>query len=261
MAALKRIAVPQRLTFARGFTLTEMAVVLVIVGLLIAGLVIPFSVQQDIRARQETEKRLADIREALLGFASANGRLPCPATAGSNGLEDPLGGGVCTSAHGGFLPAGTLGVAPVNIGGFAVDAWNLPIRYAVTSANASAFTTANGMRATTLTVLAPDLQVCPGLVANPVTNAGAANATCVGNSLSTTAVAVVFSLGRNGGTGGAGVDESHNPNPNSAVAADRAFISHLETPSSAPQGEFDDVVIWLSPNILYNRLIATGQLP
>ena len=74
-------------------------------------------------------------------------------------------------------------------------------------------------------------------------------------------MAVVFSIGRNGGTGGAGGDESHNPNPNSGVAADRAFISHLETPSSAPQGEFDDVVIWLSPNILYNRLIATGQLP
>ncbi|MCZ7654581.1 MAG: type II secretion system GspH family protein [Rhodocyclaceae bacterium] len=33
---------PQRLTFARGFTLTEMAVVLVIVALLITGLVIPF---------------------------------------------------------------------------------------------------------------------------------------------------------------------------------------------------------------------------
>ncbi|MBK6629647.1 MAG: type II secretion system protein [Betaproteobacteria bacterium] len=256
-----KTAVPQRLTFSNGFTLTEMAVVLVIVALLIAGLVIPFSAQQDIRARQETERMLSDIREALLGYAAANGRLPCPATAASNGLEDPVGGGVCTSAHGGFLPSGTLGIAPINSNGFAVDTWNQPIRYAVSNSNASAFTTANGMRAATITVLAPDLQVCPGQVASPVSNAGAANATCNGTALSTTAVAVIYSLGRNGGTGGAGTDESHNPNPNSGVAADRAFISHLETPSSAPQGEFDDVVIWLSPNILYSRLIAAGQLP
>ncbi|MDP1634648.1 MAG: type II secretion system protein, partial [Gallionellaceae bacterium] len=247
--------------FARGFSLVEMAVVLVIVALLIAGLVIPFSAQQDIRARQETERRLTYIREALIGFAAANGRLPCPAIAGSNGLEDPIGGGVCTSAHGGFLPAGTLGVSPVNNNGFAIDAWNQPIRYAVSNTNGNAFTTGGGMRAATITVLAPDLQVCPGQVASPVSNAGAANAACNGASLSTTAVAVIYSLGRNGGTGGAGTDESHNPNPNSAVAADRAFISHLETPVSAPQGEFDDIVIWLSPNVLYNRLISAGQLP
>jgi prepilin-type N-terminal cleavage/methylation domain-containing protein len=47
-------AVSRRLTFARGFTLTEMAVVLVIVALLIAGMMLPLSSQQDNRARKET---------------------------------------------------------------------------------------------------------------------------------------------------------------------------------------------------------------
>ena len=74
MAAMKS-AVPRRLTFARGFTLAEMAVVLVIVALLLAGMMLPISAQQDIRARQETEGTLNDIREALIGFAIANGRL------------------------------------------------------------------------------------------------------------------------------------------------------------------------------------------
>lgn len=245
----------------RGFTLTELAIVLLIVALLIGGLLMPMSSQVDQRNQAETQKRLAEIHDALLGYAAANGRLPCPATAGSNGIEDPVGGGVCTSAHGGFLPAGTLGVTPTNATGFVVDSWNQQIRYAVTTANTSAFTTASGMRTTTIAALAPDLRVCPGQVANPVTNAGAANATCNGTSLSTTAVAMIYSLGRNWSAGGAGTDESHNPNPNSAVAADRAFISHLETPSSAPQGEFDDLVVWMSPNVLYNRLIAAGQLP
>ena len=49
MAAM-RPAVSRALTFSRGFTLTEMAVVLVIVALLIAGVMIPLSAQQDIHA-------------------------------------------------------------------------------------------------------------------------------------------------------------------------------------------------------------------
>jgi len=247
----------------RGFTLTELAIVLLIVALLIGGLLMPMSSQVDQRNQAETQKRLAEIHDALLGYAAANGRLPCPAIAGSNGIEDPVGGGVCTSAHGGFLPASTLGVTPTNAAGFVVDAWNQPIRYAVTKTNNTYdFTTASGMRTKTIAALVPDLRVCPGQVASPITNPGnPTTAACNGASLSTTAVAVIYSLGRNGATGGASVDESHNPNPNSAVAADRAFISHIESPTTAFGGEFDDLVVWMSPNVLYNRLIAAGQLP
>ncbi|RIK16052.1 MAG: type II secretion system protein, partial [Anaerolineae bacterium] len=107
MAALT--AVPQRLTFSRGFTLAEMAVVLVIVALLIAGMVLPLSAQQDIRARQETEKTLNDIRDALVGFAVANGRLPRPATSAVNGAENPATCGN-DAACSGFIPWATLGV-------------------------------------------------------------------------------------------------------------------------------------------------------
>ena len=65
-------AVTPSLTFARGFSLTEMAVVLVIVAILIAGLVIPLATQQDIRARQDTENMLTNLREALLGYAASH---------------------------------------------------------------------------------------------------------------------------------------------------------------------------------------------
>ncbi len=40
---------------------------------------------------------------------------------------------------------------------------------------------------------------------------------------------------------------------------DRVFVSHTPTPPGL--NEFDDLVIWISPNILYNRLIAAGRLP
>ena len=46
--------------------------VLVIVAILIAGLVIPLATQQDIRARQDTENMLTNLREALLGYAASH---------------------------------------------------------------------------------------------------------------------------------------------------------------------------------------------
>lgn len=55
-----------------------------------------------------------------------------------------------------------------------------------------------------------------------------------------------------------GTDEAANPNPNSANN-DQVFVSH---PRSAAAGnEFDDIVVWLSPDVLYNRMVAAGQLP
>ncbi len=29
----------------------------------------------------------------------------------------------------------------------------------------------------------------------------------------------------------------------------------------APGGAYDDVVLWISPNILYNRMVAAQRLP
>jgi len=65
-----------------------MAMVLIILGLIIGGLLLPISTQMDIRSRQETKKTLDSIKEALIGFALTNGRLPCPDFNG-DGVEDP----------------------------------------------------------------------------------------------------------------------------------------------------------------------------
>ena len=52
-----------------GFTLTELAVVMAIIALLIGGLLMPLAGQQETRNRQDTEKALAVIQESLIGFA------------------------------------------------------------------------------------------------------------------------------------------------------------------------------------------------
>jgi type II secretory pathway pseudopilin PulG len=228
-----------------GFTLMELAIVLFIIALLIGGLLMPLSSQVDLRNASDTQKNLAEIRDALVGYAAANGRLPCPATSASNGLEAPLGGGACTACLPDcFLPAATLGVSPTDNQGYSVDAWRQRIRYAVTAANGNAFTTAGGMRASWSAPLAPNLRVC-------------ADSACA-TVLASNAVAVVYSVGANGPTGGTSADEMENPNPNSGTNPDPTagtFVSHEQ------RAGFDDVVTWLSPNVLYNRMIAAGQLP
>ncbi len=230
-----------------------------IVSLLLGGMLLPLSAQQDVRAYGDTQKILSEARDALLGYAMANDRLPCPASSTSNGVESMSSPGVCTNPHDGYFPAATLGLTPVDSSGYLIDGWGSDsynrIRYAVTTANTNSFTTSSGMKNTGVTVLAPDLQVCS--TGASMANAGnPATAACAaGKALATDAVAVIYSLGKNAGTAGAGTEETHNPNPLATIPADRAFVS-------APQGSSsDDQMVWLSKSTLFNRLVAAGRLP
>lgn len=237
----------------RGFTLVELAIVLIIVALLSGGLMMSLSAQQEAAAYVETQRRLNDARDAILGFAAASGRLPCPATPGTTGVEAPLIGGNCDHPWDGFLPAITLGLSPTDAQGYATDAWGNPIRYAVTSNASSQVTTTNQIKAAwnAGTGLAADLYVCS--TAAGATGSGGAAKCATGNDLANKAVAVIFSRGKNGASAPVSADEQANGD------ADRLFVSHTPTPAGA--NEFDDLVVWLSPNILYNRLIAAGRLP
>lgn len=235
-----------------GFTLVELAIVLVIVALLLGGMLISLSTQQDIANAKETEKRLNDFRDAILGFATIQQRLPCPAIAGATGIESQAGVGACTDNFSGFLPAITLGIAPTDAQGYAIDAWGNRVRYAVTNANGNAFTTTAGLRTAWAAnaAIQPDLRVC-NTAAN-ITFPNTANAECpVADQMTNSAVAIVFSTGKNGATAPGGADEQANW----TSSTDRVFVNTL--PSTA----FDDLVVWLSPNILYNRLISAGRLP
>lgn len=255
---------------ARGFTLIELAIALFIITLVLGALLVPLTTQIAQRRISDTQKTLDDIKEALLGFAVSTTRLPCPASATSNGVEsfctsatpNPCGAelltyqahGRCFAQYNGFVPGATLGLAATDAQGYAIDAWGTRIRYAVTavaSANVSVFTSVNGMRSTTLTGLAPDLFVC-------ASSPGAGIQTsCVGApKLTGTAPAVLFSLGLNANTGGGtSADEAANLND------DQVFVSRVRSDPGSTGGEFDDIVTWLSENVLYNRMVAAGQLP
>lgn len=249
----------------RGFTLTELAVVFLIVSLLLATAMYTLSAQMEQRDFEETRRRLEAARELILAFALVNGRLPCPAstTTGANaGLEAPAGGGSCTSPYGGWLPARTIGFQVTDTAGNALDAWGNPIRYAVSghtvaltgctgSSTQPHFTQATNLRTNGITCQPNDLVVCQSATGITATACGAA----VPVTNQSTLVAVVFSTGKNGAGGSAGIDEAANVNGN------RVFVWHTPTPTGFVNGEFDDQMTWIAVGELYGRLIAAGLLP
>ena len=240
---------------AEGFTLTELAVVLVIVSILIGGLLVPLSAQIDIRNTRDTRAALSEIREALLGFAAANGRLPCPAppttasgVAGAGLDVAPMPGNVCVNVAG-VLPWATLGVAEN-------DAWGRRYSYRVT-------------QAFTRTPVAPATAGFSLLSTGNMTirPAAVSPATVAAN-----VPAVVISHGKNGngayislGTQlplSADADELENQIINNAPGlwidggVPTEFVKR-----AAPTVTADDEVVWISTAVLFNRMISASKLP
>lgn len=247
-----------------GFSLIELALGLVIVATLMSALLVPLATQIDQRRTTETDRLLEQAREALLGFAAGHGRLPCPATAASNGQEAAdVGTGTCTT-HRGFLPAVTLGLSPVDGAGFQTDAFGGDanrLRYAVSEAVKpptanKLFTVNNGLRGTDATTQiaassAGNLRICSLPSTTLTTCDGAGNVTLAADNV----VAVIFSVGKSASIRGPSAGEAENTD---ATAANRIFVSQ---PYNERAGaEFDDQIIWISTNVLISRLAAAGQL-
>jgi prepilin-type N-terminal cleavage/methylation domain-containing protein len=229
----------------RAFTLVEMAIVLVIVGLLLGGLLAPLSAQMEQRRAADTIRALEEARDALAGFAARNGYLPCPAISAGNGLEDRSGTRCGNERRLGFLPWATLGLPKL-------DAWQHLYLYSVTPAFSD-----SGV---------PFRLNTPRDIS--VVNRDAAGA-LVPASAQNDIPAVVLSQGRNGfgafsdvgvqaaDMGQGNVDEKSNYQNDGRlfIARDRA-----DNPA-AGGGAYDDIVVWLSPNILFNRMLAAQRLP
>jgi prepilin-type N-terminal cleavage/methylation domain-containing protein len=227
-----------------GFTLVELTVVLIIVGLLLSGLYLPLSAQQDARQVAAAERQLQEIRDALIGYAQINGRLPCPASSATGtGNED------CGAGDNGFVPWTDLGVSPV-------DPWGRMVRYRVSTAfrGVPPTFTAN-------TPGALKIQTRQNSALVDLTNDAAP---------SRSVVFVLVSYGKNGyhgvqrdGVAGPGEPAGLiNPDEDTnGSAATTTFVSRTPTPAgTATMGEFDDLVVWAPTTILINRLIAAGKL-
>lgn len=100
-----------------GFTLLELAIALVIIGLLAGGGLAIYTSISDHAKREETAQYLETVRRSLLIYANLKGRLP-RADAGTDGVEDGAGVKI------GELPFKDIGVMPL-------DAWGRRLKYSV----------------------------------------------------------------------------------------------------------------------------------
>lgn len=235
-----------------GFTLVEMAIVLMIIGLLLGGLIPTISSQIEQQHTNETRKQLGEIQQALIGYALINGRLPCPAdgtiaTGQANAGVEATAGSNCANITGnaawGVLPWATLGASET-------DAWGRRFTYRVTAAFADG-TDGDGSSCTVTAGVS--FQLCSS--GNLYVYTDATKTVSVASKIP----AVVVSHGTNGlgayttsgqQIPGASGDESENADNNNS------FVSH-----DFIQNVFDDIVVWISPNILINRMVTAGKLP
>ncbi len=279
-------------TTQNGFSLIELAIGLVIVATLLSALLVPLATQIDQRRTTATQQLLDAAREALLGFVVARGRYPCPATATSNGQEafevgPPAGtaeNGRCLQYRG-FLPAVTLSLSPLDRNGFQTDAFGGDanrLRYAVADVlHRSELNPASGAM--------EDVKLYTGLGYAPSTAGTGAMKTfgnwgiissaenrlwvCSAASGDLTrcpeppttvvtlakgnAVAVILSVGKNGfdTVRVPGADEAENLD---VTDANKVFASRVQ--SDVAGNEFDDLLVWISPNIMISRLVTAGKL-
>ena len=127
-----------------GFTLIEIAIVLVVIGLLLSGgLVALGPVVQNAKITQ-TKNKLDKIEDALVLYAIQNSCLPCPAdSADDSGIQQTGAGAdiatacagttACFSSAQGVVPWVTLGLPKSDV----TDEWGTLISYHISQATSS----------------------------------------------------------------------------------------------------------------------------
>ena len=264
---------------SNGFTLIELAIVLVIIGVLIGSFIGTFTARIENIRVTETEDELEEIKKALLGYAYTNGHLPCPDCIGipcnpvgfRDGIEDrgtgaAVAAGSCsTNNNPGSIPWITLGLKDRG------DAWNTRYRYWVHETFSR--------DGSTLPVFTLDDPVLPFSADYP-RMAAVFDRTVDGlgtQLIADNIVAFIFSHGKNrhggytidsvflGGTPAANVDEIENADNDIAdPTVDRMiFIKRAPTSEAAATagGEFDDIVEWLTVFELKAKMVEAGRLP
>lgn len=243
-----------------GFTLVEMALVLLILGILSRAAVVPLIAAQSQRQTQSTAYQLEKIRESIIAYVVAYGALPCPLVDANrlNGFQSSLEylrafpaqePSECVHEQGG-VPSQLLGLAgAIDDNGALIDAWNQPYLYAVSLANhtergdlSRADWTHSGEAALVgVPNLSADIVICMDMRASD----------CRGKDVRANQVAfVVLSYGRD--NSGSGAQKENRDD-------DQVFL--LQAESQLESNRFDDQLVWVTAADIMYWMLRMGWLP
>ena len=246
-----------------GFTLVEIALVLMIVTILLGYSVALFPVQQELKQYRQAQAEMDGIIEQLMAFAQVNGRLPCPDTDNDGAENRVLGPPIGCTGWFGFLPARTLGInGKYNANGVLVDPWSVGYGYAVSATNAGGggdvdadLVTPNGIRDEGMANVAPilDLFICDDSDTLDINDTNCTDVS--GGDVISNVAAVVVSLGKNNDIPATSNIQAENLDDFGDGTNDKVYIF-------APRSDtYDDIVKWIPANLLFSRMIEADQLP
>ena len=268
-----------------GFTLIELAVVVLLIGLLATMGISSLKAQLASAAISATKKKQDTIKDALVAYLAKNKRLPCPAIDEKGGLDATVRITTASPPNNcitkfGIVPYTELGLPK----SAALDGWENFFTYAV-SPKWTATLNFNGCPYSDVGLNKTCIAANAFNVGNPgqitvnerITSASAS--TFIADPAATPptgAVVVLVSYGANGtgayttkGTQNAAptpsTDENVNAIPPSslplgAVTVPSFFQRDYTDNASAPGGAFDDIVMWFSTSDLLNPLIKDRAL-
>lgn len=245
-----------------GFTLVEMALVLLVLGLLTRAAVLPLAAIGDHRDRRAAEDQLQEIRQALFAQVVAYGALPCPVSmtdTGSNKAADPASfvtdqllrfdRAQCRYNEGG-VPAQALGLSgQLGKNNALLDPWGHAYRYSV-SLNShdeagdramADWTTPGEAARVGVRNLSADLTMCRH----------SKGGSCPAKDVRVDQIAfIVLSVGKDASTQG---HQAENQD------GDNYFL--LQPESFVHSSQFDDLLVWGTAADIMYWMLRMGWLP
>lgn len=228
-----------------GFSLIELAIVLVIIGLLIGGGIVALQATTERQQRAEQRQQLRQINDALYGYAMSRSYLPCPDTSyPPNGEEDRDSEGECDQEIG-TLPWATLGVG-------ARDAWGNRLRYRVAENYAAQ----------------PNGELGYGLTDGPQTAISVYEDESETRLIAEQVPAIVISFGPDGGRVWAdagfncpGLSQGFSLEASGNCQEDTEVFYYPGYQRDDGDGGFRQMLSWLSEPVFKARMIEAGHLP
>lgn len=247
--------ITRKLPVQEGFSLVELAIVLIIVALLSSGLMFGLGNQQKQIQFKEMQNQTDNVLNAIMGFAMTNGRLPCPAdpnvskqtnSAGTEILSlsppncDPRTSGcvvTCKLEHG-VVPWQTLAIQEI-------DPWGNRLTYFVGREFSNP--------------ISYDEEISGVKARFSLDTAGRAKIQSgAGQPIASDVPAVIISHGSRA----FGAYTSAGQQIPDAIGDEKINSNGTLTFVSRPlSDDFDDHVAWIVPSILKSRLVAVGKLP